>query len=126
MKRLRIGLSLSTAMLLYLALFELHVLARNGIILPDNHLFRHRPGILFGDIKEACASGAVEANFNCGWLGHRPILQRQIDRPEGASAIEGRNLLIRLTVSRHWAGIPANFVTLTFQDAQSAGQCKRS
>lgn len=49
--------------LLDLAFFEFHVLANDGVIFLDRHLFRHCAGVLFGDVEKARVSCAVEADF---------------------------------------------------------------
>lgn len=56
--------------LLNLALFELNVLARDGIIFLFDHFFSHCPRILLRDIEIAGTRGRVQTDFNGCWLRH--------------------------------------------------------
>ena len=54
------------------------MLTRDGVVLPLDHLLSHSAGVLFGNVEVACASRAVQANFDGGRLRHetRPIIKR--------------------------------------------------
>ena len=56
--------------LLDLAFFIFNVLARDGIIFPNDHFLGHCARILFGHIEVACVCGRVQTNFDCGRLRH--------------------------------------------------------
>ena len=61
--------------LLNLVLFELDMLAHNGIIFFNDHFLGHGAGIFLGHIVETCAGGAFQLNFNCGCLAMTYILK---------------------------------------------------
>ena len=44
------------------------MLARDGIIFAERHLFRLIPGVFLGYIEEAGVSAADETDFDGGWL----------------------------------------------------------
>ena len=63
------------------------MLARNGVILSDDHLFSHRPRILFCNVKISGALGAHQFDFLCGWLRHL-IPQLSAEYPASRSAVQ--------------------------------------
>jgi hypothetical protein len=56
--------------LLNFAFDKLNMLAYDRVVLVHAQFFRLGAGILFGDIKEASASGGVQADFDGGWFSH--------------------------------------------------------
>jgi hypothetical protein len=50
--------------------FEFDVLAHDWIVLLENHLLGGVPGILLGDIEEACTSGGQELDLLNDGLCH--------------------------------------------------------
>ena len=71
-----------SADLLDLAFFKLDMLTHDGVILPLDHFFSHRAGVLLSDIEETCTSCAVQANFDL--VGFAIILVRKGMLFEGA------------------------------------------
>jgi hypothetical protein len=51
------------------------MLARDGIIFAERHLFRLIPGVFLGYIEEAGISAADETDFDRGWLRHGLFLR---------------------------------------------------
>jgi len=56
--------------LLDLAFLIFDVLAYNGIVLFDDHLFGHCTGVLFGDVEMPGPRGGVQADLDGGRLRH--------------------------------------------------------
>ena len=56
------------AILLDLAFLVFDVLARNGVVLLDDHLLGHGACVLFGYVEMACARGRVQTDLDRGWL----------------------------------------------------------
>ena len=50
--------------------FEFDVLAHDWIVLLENHLLGGVPGVLLGDIEEACTSGGQELDLLNDGLSH--------------------------------------------------------
>jgi hypothetical protein len=77
------------------------VFTHDGVILPLDHFFGHGAGVLLGHIEETCASSAVQADFDCGWLRHksRPerdvIRRRAITNRSGSSQVSGSAIVRR-------------------------------
>lgn len=46
------------------------MLAGHGVVFTHHHFLGHGPGVLFGHVKKASVSGAVEADLDGGWLSH--------------------------------------------------------
>jgi hypothetical protein len=58
-----------------LGFLELDMLARDGIIFAERHLFRLIPGVFLRYIEEAGVSAADETDFDGGWLRHGLFLR---------------------------------------------------
>jgi hypothetical protein len=72
-------------LLLNLSFYEFHMLAHDGIVFLHFQLFRFRARVLLGHIEETGAGGAVEADFDGGWLSHGSFP----GKCEGGSMAEG-------------------------------------
>jgi hypothetical protein len=58
-----------------LGFLELDMLAHNGVIFPEDQLFRLVPWVFLCNIEKAGVSGAEQFDLNCGWLRHGLFLQ---------------------------------------------------
>ena len=73
--------------LLDLGFLELDMLAHDGIVFAERHLFGDVARVFLGHIEKAGVSGADQFNFDRGWLRHGPFLQFVISlKTKGASA----------------------------------------
>ena len=63
------------------------MLAHDGVVFAECHLFGDVARILLGHIETACVSSADQLDFDRGWLRHGPFLQFEISlKTEGAPA----------------------------------------
>ena len=63
------------------------MLAHDGVVFAERHLFGYIARILLGHIEKAGVSGTDELDFDRGWLRHGPFLQFVISlKTEGAPA----------------------------------------
>jgi hypothetical protein len=61
-------------LLLNLGFFELDMLAHDGVVFAERHLFRGIARVFLGYIVKASVSGADQFDFDSGWLRHGPFL----------------------------------------------------
>lgn len=50
------------------------MLAHNGVIFAERHLFSDVARVFLGHVKEACVSSADQLDLDRGWLRHGPFL----------------------------------------------------
>ena len=62
-----------TKVLFDFTFFEINVLTDNWVIFLFDHFLSHCPRVLFRDVKIACISCTVKADFNCCWLRHGAV-----------------------------------------------------
>ena len=60
--------------LLDFGFLELDMLAHDGIIFAERHLFGDVPWIFLGHVEKARVSGAEQLDLDRGWLRHGPFL----------------------------------------------------
>ena len=60
--------------LLDFGFLELDMLAHDGVIFAERHLFRDVARIFLGHVEEARVSGAEQLDLDSGWLRHGPFL----------------------------------------------------
>ena len=60
--------------LLDFSFLELDMLAHDGVIFAERHLFRDVARIFLGHVEEARVSGAEQLDLDSGWLRHGPFL----------------------------------------------------
>jgi hypothetical protein len=60
--------------LLDFGFLELDMLAHDGIIFAERHLFSDVARVFLGHVEEARFSGAEQLDLNRGWLRHGPFL----------------------------------------------------
>ena len=53
----------AAATLLDFGFFEIDMLARNGVVFGDDHLFRHCTRVFLGDVEKPRAGTAEQLNF---------------------------------------------------------------
>lgn len=58
--------------LLDLAFLVFDMLARDGVVLSNHHLFRHRSGILLGHVEMPRVSGRIQTDLDRRRLRHGP------------------------------------------------------
>ena len=60
--------------LLDLGFLELDMLAHDGIVFAERHLFGDVARVFLGHVEEARVSGAEQLDLDRGWLRHGPFL----------------------------------------------------
>ena len=60
--------------LLDFGFLELDMLAHNGVIFAERHLFGDVARVFLGHVEEARVSGAEQLDLDRGWLRHGPFL----------------------------------------------------
>ena len=60
--------------LLDFGFLELNMLAHDGVIFAERHLFGDVARIFLGHVEEASVSGAEQLDLDRGWLRHGPFL----------------------------------------------------
>ena len=61
--------------LLDLGFLELDMLAHDGVVFAERHLFGDVARVFLGHIKKAGVGGADELDLDRGWLRHGPFLR---------------------------------------------------
>ena len=91
-----------------LGFLELNVLAHDGVVLAEAHLFSLVAGILLGDIEEAGIRSRNQTDLDGSWLCHDEFLKtcarkKQSGRRVSTPPVKGGHCDRVITKSRHEA-----------------------
>jgi len=68
------------------------MLARNGVVFLDDHLFGHGARVFLGYVEMACARGRVQTDLDRGWLRH--VMSPAAPAPAECDNPEARVLMV--------------------------------